>query len=54
MRRIGLALALPALVVGAALAAEEVKSGLQPGQSGSSFNVRDITGPSAGKSLCYM
>lgn len=31
----------------------EVKSGLQVGESPAAFTVRDITGPSAGTSLCY-
>lgn len=31
----------------------DVKSGLEPGESPPAFNVKDITGPSAGKSLCY-
>ena len=38
--------------VGIAVAAE-VKSGLEQGESPAAFNVKDITGPSAGKSLCY-
>ena len=38
--------------VGIAVAAE-VKSGLDQGESPAAFNVKDITGPSAGKSLCY-
>jgi len=32
---------------------EEVKSGLEKGGAPTPFNVKDITGPSAGKSLCY-
>jgi hypothetical protein len=32
----------------------EFKSGLQPGDSTSAFNCRDITGPNKGKSLCYV
>jgi hypothetical protein len=39
--------------VGVALAAEELKSGLQVGERTSVFNVRDITGPNQGKTLCY-
>jgi hypothetical protein len=31
----------------------EVKSGLEAGASPAAFNVKDITGPSKGKSLCY-
>jgi hypothetical protein len=33
--------------------AEEIKSGLQPGEAPPAFYVHDITGPSAGESLCY-
>ena len=33
--------------------AAEVKSGLAAGESPAAFNVKDITGPSKGKSLCY-
>ncbi len=39
-------------VAGLAIAGE-VKSGLEPGESPAAFNVKDITGPSKGKSLCY-
>jgi hypothetical protein len=45
---------VPALVLtlasGVALA---VKSGLESGESPAAFNVKDVTGPSKGKSLCY-
>ncbi|WP_206294521.1 hypothetical protein [Humisphaera borealis] len=43
-------------MAGFAFAAEktaEVKSGLPLGTPTTAFNVKDITGPSAGKSLCY-
>jgi len=40
-------------IAGAALAAEELKSGLPVGEQVPAFNVRDITGPSKGKTLCY-
>lgn len=33
--------------------AAELESGLKPGDSPPPFNVRDITGPKAGKTLCY-
>ncbi|MCA9152841.1 MAG: hypothetical protein KDA92_26240 [Planctomycetales bacterium] len=33
--------------------AEDLKSGLQVGDSPGAFNVKDITGPNKGKSLCY-
>lgn len=42
--------------VGLAVAEEKgagIKSGLEEGESPAAFNVKDITGPSAGKSLCY-
>ena len=50
-RFIAPALALVATV--SIAVAAEVKSGLEPGDSPAAFNVKDITGPSAGKSLCY-
>jgi histidinol phosphatase-like enzyme len=34
-------------------AADDVKSGLQLGERAGVFVVRDVTGPSKGKSLCY-
>ena len=33
--------------------AAELESGLQVGDAAGAFNVKDITGPSKGKSLCY-
>lgn len=39
--------------LGALGAAEGLKSGLQVGDTAPAYNVRDITGPNAGKSLCY-
>jgi len=39
--------------VGVAVAAEELKSGLQVGEKAPAYNIRDITGPNAGKTLCY-
>lgn len=33
--------------------AADIKSGLEPGESPAAFNVKDITGPSKGTSLCY-
>jgi hypothetical protein len=47
------AVMVSALVVGTAFAAESVKSGLQPGDFPTPFDVQDITGPNKGKSLCY-
>lgn len=39
--------------MGVALAAGELTSGLQVGDSSKPYNVRDITGPNKGKTLCY-
>ena len=41
------------LVTAGVVAAAEVKSGLQVGESTTPFNSKDITGPNKGKSLCY-
>src|SRR5687767_4615582 len=41
------------VVVLAAFTLAAVKSGLEAGESPDAFNVKDITGPSKGKSLCY-
>lgn len=45
--------ALALLLATASLMAAELKSGLQVGDAAGVFIVRDITGPKAGKSLCY-
>ena len=37
---------------GVALAAD-ITSGLQEGEAAGAYNVKDITGPNKGKSLCY-
>ena len=42
-----------AVACGAAVAADEFKSGLQVGEAAGVFNVRDITGPAKPSSLCY-
>lgn len=52
MKRL-LTVAVALVLAGSAIAVEKVKSGLEPGASPDPFNVKDITGPSAGKSLCY-
>lgn len=48
---------LPSLAVAFAFAsaavAADVESGLQVGERAGAFQVRDITGPAKGKSLCY-
>lgn len=48
-------LLIAALVLGVSgvATAAELKSGLQPGDAPPAFNVRDVTGPKAGKTLCY-
>jgi len=45
-------IAVTAIVVGTVVAAD-LKSGLQVGDSAGAFNVKDVTGPNKGKSLCY-
>jgi len=46
---VGLLVTLPS----ARISAEELKSGLQPGETAGAFNVKNVTGPRKGKSLCY-
>lgn len=48
-------LLVAALMMGVcgAVNAAELKSGLEPGDSPPAFNVRDITGPKKGTTLCY-
>ncbi len=41
------------VVAGLAVAADSPKSGPEVGASVAAFNVKDVTGPSKGKSLCY-
>jgi hypothetical protein len=55
MKKLSAIVALCAVAVtGLALAAEvELKSGLPVGEDLPAFNVRDITGPSKGTTLCY-
>src|SRR5262249_28658087 len=42
-----------AMLVGLVAQAADLESGLQPGEKVGAYNVKDITGPNAGKSLCY-
>lgn len=42
-----------ACVLAGAVVAADLKSGLQVGEDATPFNVKDITGPNKGKSLCY-
>jgi hypothetical protein len=46
-------LALLAMSVGTMAAGAELKSGLDVGEKPDAFQVKDCTGPSKGKSLCY-
>ena len=47
------AFAAAALLAAVAVAGDEIKSGLPVGENVPAFNVRDITGPNQGKTLCY-
>lgn len=47
------ALALAVVSLGAFLVAAENESGLKVGDSVAAFNVKDVTGPAKGTSLCY-
>jgi len=53
MRCVVPSLALLAMSVGTMVAGAELKSGLEVGQKAGAFQVKDCTGPSKGKSLCY-
>lgn len=44
--------AMTALFCASAVAGD-LKSGLQVGDSPAPFNVKDVTGPASGKTLCY-
>jgi hypothetical protein len=51
-RFVGVSLAV--LVASATVAmAGDLESGLQPGDKAGAFNVKDVTGPRQGTSLCY-
>ena len=49
----GLVAVLSVAMLSTAFAADEVKSGLPVGEFVPAFNVRDVTGPNVGKTLCY-
>lgn len=54
MRRVlAASLAIAAVSAGAMLSGADLKSGLEVGDSTEAFNVKDITGPAKGTSLCY-
>lgn len=46
-------IAIVALAFSAMAVAADLQSGLKVGDPAGVFNVKDCTGPSAGKSLCY-
>ncbi len=46
-------IAIVALTFSAVAAAADLQSGLKVGESAGAFNIRDCTGPNAGKTLCY-
>ena len=45
--------ALLIATIGVAAMAGDIVSGLQVGESSKAFNVKDVTGPNKGSSLCY-
>ncbi|MCX7419534.1 MAG: hypothetical protein NT013_08355 [Planctomycetia bacterium] len=53
MRRVLSVALVASAMFASALIAAELKSGLQPGDAPPPYTVKDITGPSEGKSLCY-
>jgi len=53
MKKIAALMMVAVLAGGSMVQAEELKSGLEPGVSVGAFNVRDITGPAKGETLCY-
>lgn len=46
-------IALVVVSIGSIVAAGEIRSGLQVGDKTKAFNVKDVTGPAKGASLCY-
>jgi hypothetical protein len=53
MRRFMTASIALAVATAGVVIAADLQSGLQPGEPAGAFNVKDITGPNKGKSLCY-
>ena len=53
MRHVGLASFALAVAACGVVVAAELQSGLQVGDHAGAFNVRDVPGPSKGKTLCY-
>ncbi|MBC8873403.1 MAG: hypothetical protein H8E44_28535 [Planctomycetes bacterium] len=54
MRLVVPSLALLAMSVGTMAAGADLKSGLEVGKKASPFQAKDCTGPSKGKSLCFI
>jgi len=54
MRLVVPSLALLAMSVGTMAAGADLKSGLEVGKRAGAFQVKDCTGPSKGKSLCFI
>jgi len=53
MRTLVPTIAIIALTCSAVAVAGDLESGLQVGEKAGFFLVKDVTGPSAGNSLCY-
>lgn len=53
MRHAVYSAAVLALSVSTMASAADLESGLKVGDRAGAFNVKDCTGPAAGKSLCY-
>ena len=54
MRLVIPSLALLAMSVGTMAVGADLKSGLEAGKKVGAFQVKDCTGPSKGKSLCFI
>ena len=52
-RKLFASAALLTFVVGSVAVSADLKSGLEVGSGPGAFQVKDCTGPSKGKSLCY-
>ena len=52
-RIIGPSLAIVVACLATVATAGDLQSGLQPGESAGAFDVKDVTGPRKGTSLCY-
>ncbi len=50
---LGASLAVALLLAGSLIAAEGSKSGPQPGDKCAAFSPKHVTGPDAGKSVCF-